>query len=512
MSEQKYLIEIGGIIARERTEKGMTQSELAEKIGTSQPAINRIEKGRQNISLDMVEKISQVLKTQILTVNDTNSLSFRVHGGRRLSGEVTLKTSKNAAVALLMASLLNRGRTVLSRVSKIEEVYRITEVLTSIGVKIRWINNKQDLELIPPKEFNLEALDEKAATKTRSIIMLLAPMLHRYNQFSLPYAGGCSLGERSIEPHVLALQPFGLRVDARRTPGRYEVTVDELEQKERRIILIERGDTVTENALMAAALTPSVTVIRNASPNYMVQDLCFFLQDLGVEIQGIGTTTLTIKGKREINKDIKYTPAEDPLEAMFFLTAALATDSEITIRRVPIEFMEIELETLHIMKADIDVSEEYASYNGRTRLVDLVVKPSKLVAPPDKIHPMPFPGINIDNLPFFSLIAACAEGRTLIHDWVYENRAIYITYLSYLGAKVELLDAHRVYVEGPTRWKPTDMTTPPALRPAAVLLLAMLAAPGQSFLRNIYTINRGYEDLASRLNKLGADIEPLTSI
>ena len=504
--------EIGGIIARERTERGITQSELAEKIGTSQPAINRIEKGRQNISLEMVGKISEVLKTQILTVNDTDSLSFRVNGGKQLAGEVSLKSSKNAAVALLMATLLNRGRTVLRGVSKIEEVFRIVEVLESVGVRIKWINNRHDLEIVPPKEFDLSKIDEKAATRTRSIIMMIPPLMHRYHKFSLPYAGGCSLGARTIEPHLLALRSFGLEVDSTSNPGEYLVKIGDIEAKERKIVLIERGDTVTENALMAAALCPSVTTIRNASPNYMVQDLCYYLQDLGVSISGIGTTTLVVKGLKSINKDVEYTPAEDPLEAMFFLTAAIATKSEISIKRVPIEFMEIEFETLRIMNADIEYSDEYKSYNGRTRLVDIVVKPSEMIAPPDKIHPMPFPGINIDNLPFFSLIAACARGRTLIHDWVYENRAIYITALSNLGAKVELLDAHRVYVEGSTTWRPTDMTTPPALRPAAVLLLAMMAAPGQSILRNIYTINRGYEDLANRLNKLGADIHPLTNI
>ena len=125
---------------------------------------------------------------------------------------------------------------------------------------------------------------------------------------------------------------------------------------------------------------------------------------------------------------------------------------------------------------------------------------------------MPFPGLNIDNLPFFALIAATAKGRTLIHDWVYENRAIYLTELSKLNAKVELVDPHRVYIEGPTKWKPAEIVTPPALRPAVVILLAMLAAPGVSMLRNVYSINRGYEDLAERLNSLGARISVLRDI
>jgi UDP-N-acetylglucosamine 1-carboxyvinyltransferase len=154
-----------------------------------------------------------------------------------------------------------------------------------------------------------------------------------------------------------------------------------------------------------------------------------------------------------------------------------------------------------------DLSSEYVARNGRTRLVDITTKRSELHAPLDKIHPMPFPGLNIDNLPFFAVIAAAAQGQTLIHDWVYDNRAIYLTELTKLGASVKLLDPHRVMVEGPSRWRAAEMMCPPALRPAVVMLLAMLAARGTSVLRNVYVINRGYEDLAERLNALGAQIE-----
>jgi UDP-N-acetylglucosamine 1-carboxyvinyltransferase len=272
-------------------------------------------------------------------------------------------------------------------------------------------------------------------------------------------------------------------------------------------VLTERGDTVTENALLAAARHDGVTVIRNASPNYMVQDLCFYLEALGVRIDGVGTTTLTVHGVSDIRRDVDYSPSEDPIEAMSLVTAAIVTSSEITVRRVPIEFMEIELAVLAGMGLQYDLSPEYLADNGRTRLVDLVVHPASLHAPIDKIHPMPFPGLNIDNLPFFALIAATATGSTLIHDWVYENRALYLTELTKLGAKVTLLDPHRVYVEGPTRWSGAEVMCPAALRPAVVVLLAMLAAKGTSVLRNVYVINRGYEQLADRLNLIGARIE-----
>ena len=506
---------IGETIEQMRLEKGWTQDDLAEAVGTSQSAIHRMEKGNQNISLEMVKKLSEALGNQILSINDSVSQSFRIRGGKELSGEITINTSKNAAVAILCASLLNSGRTVLHKVARIEEVFRIIEVLESIGVKCHWRNRHRDLEIISPRELKLDEMDVEAARKTRSIIMFLGPLLHKYKEFKIPYAGGCSLGTRTVEPHIQALKSFGLMVDAKSCSGFYEVKVRQEtlnKYTNRYIVLTERGDTVTENVLMAAALAPGTTTIVGASPNYMVQDVCFFLEKLGVKISGIGTTTLVVKGRSRIDDDVEYNLSEDPIEAMSFIAAAIVTNSEITIRRAPIEFLEIELEILKNMNAKIERSPEYLANNERTRLVDLTVKKSKLVAPVDKIHPMPFPGLNIDNLPFFSVIAAVSEGRTLIHDWVFENRAVYTTELSNLNAKVELLEAHRVYIQGPTNWRPAEMVAPQALRPAVVVLIGMLAAPGTSILRNVYSINRGYQDFAARLRHLGADITPLTGI
>ena len=505
-----YKGRIGNLIRDARKHRGLTQSQLAELLSTSQSAINRIEKGHQNLSLEMIARIGEALDSELVSLGAVGPTHLRVTGPTTLSGSIDVKSSKNAGVALLAASLLNKGRTTLRKVARIEEVNRLLEVLTSIGVKCTWLNEDNDLELIPPDEFDLGAIDVAAARRTRSIIMFLGPLLHRLDAFELPYAGGCDLGTRTVEPHMAALRPFGLEVKA--TEGSYHATVSRDVSPRRPIVLTERGDTVTENALLAAALDPGVTVIRNASPNYMVQDLCFFLEKLGVRIEGIGTTTLTVHGREEIDVDVDYAPSEDPIEAMSLLAAAIVTQSEITIRRAPIEFLEIELALLEEMGFVYERSEEYVAANGHTRLVDLTTKVSTLHSPIDKIHPMPFPGLNIDNLPFFAVIAAVAEGQTLIHDWVYENRAIYLTELTKLGASVKLLDPHRVMIEGPTHWSGAEIVCPPALRPAVVILLAMMASKGTSVLRSVYVINRGYEDLAERLNSLGASIETFRDI
>ncbi|WP_037609939.1 UDP-N-acetylglucosamine 1-carboxyvinyltransferase [Streptacidiphilus rugosus] len=506
-----YLARIGKLIRTARQHKGLTQAELAEALTTSQSAVNRMERGQQNLSLEMIARIGEALDSEIVSLGYAGPMHLRVTGGRRLTGSIDVRSSKNAGVALLCASLLTTGRTTLRQVARIEEIYRILEVLTSIGVKARWINNGSDLELTPPAQLDLDAMDADAARRTRSALMLLGPLMHLAPHFRLPYAGGCDLGTRTVGPHLAALRRFGLKVTA--TEGSYHADVEPGVAPARAIVLTERGDTVTENVLLAAARHPGVTVIRNASPNYMVQDLCFYLERLGVKVEGIGTTTLTVHGVEQISCDVDYAPAEDPVEAMSLLAAAVVTSSELTIRRVPIEFLEIELTVLEEMGLDYDRSEEYLARNGHTRLTDLTVRPSKLTAPADKIHPMPFPGINIDNVPFFAAIAAAAHGDTLIHDWVYDNRAIYLTELNRLGANVKLLDPHRVLVQGPTtRWRAAEMMCPPALRPAVVVLLAMLAAEGTSVLRNVYVINRGYEDLADRLNSIGARIETFRDI
>jgi UDP-N-acetylglucosamine 1-carboxyvinyltransferase len=493
---------IGHLIAQIRQERGLTQAEFAKRLSTSQSAVNRIEHGKQNLSLETLGRISDVLHKQLISLSG-KAVNLRIEGGHELSGEITLKTSKNAAVALLCASLLNYGVTRFTSFPKIEEVYRIIEVLQSIGVRIKWVGS--DIEIRRPRELKLDHIDAEAARKTRSVLMMLGPLLHDYKTFKIPYAGGCRLGERTVEPHLYALQEFGLNVVA--TRGHYEVTVDRKHAD--RVVLYEQGNTVTNNALMAAARFEKSTIIQSASADYMVQDLCLFLKKMGAKIDGFGSGTLKIQGVRHIKKNVTFALTEDPIEAMFFISAAVTTNSNITIKRVPIDWVALELLKLQKMGVRFTMSERYKAGNGAVDLVDLQVHKhdGKLRALDDKLHPNLWPGLNADNLPYFVPIAALLNGRTLIHDWMYENRAIYYTEMTKVGMTVELADPHRLFVIGPTKFTKADVVCPPALRPASLLLIGMLAADGISTLRNIYTINRGYEDIAERLNSLGAHIQ-----
>ncbi len=496
---------IGHLIAQIRQERGLTQAEFAKRLATSQSAVNRMERGKQNLSLETLGRISDVLNKQLISLSG-GSVNLRVEGGHELHGEITLKRSKNAAVGLLCASLLNEGMTRFESFPKIEEVFRIIEVLESIGVQVRWVNGS-DLEIRRPATLKLDKMNAESARKTRSVLMMIGPLLHDYASFKIPYAGGCKLGMRTVEPHLFALENFGVEIVA--TQGHYNVKVKK--KPAGRVVLYESGDTVTENIIMAAARSTNETVIELASANYAIQDVCFFLQKLGVKIEGIGTTTLKIRGVNSIKKNVTYAPTEDPIEAMFFVSTAITTNSKITVRRVPIEFMALELLKLEKMGVKIEQSPRYKAANGQTDLVDLTVHKhnGKLQALPEKIYSRPYPGLNADNLPYFVPIAAVLNGRTLIHDWMYENRAIYYTEMTKVGMVVELADPHRLYITGATKFSKADVVCPPALRPASLLLIGMLAAEGISTLRNIYTINRGYEDIAERLNSLGAHITVL---
>lgn len=428
---------------------------------------------------------------------------FEIKGGKKLKGEVVVNSSKNAAVALLMASLINSGKTTLKNVPEIEEVNRLVEVLESIGVKIK--KNKRNFEITVPQKISIGGINRQAAEKTRSIILMIGALAGKLRNYNIPQAGGCRLGSRTIKPHVFALENFGIKIETK--PKNYTVSSKKLEFAE--VVLYEAGDTATENALIAAAQIPGKTILRLASANYMVQDLCFFLEKLGVKIKGIGTMTLEVEGVQNINKNVNYEISEDPIEAMFFISLAVTTESQLKIRRCPIDFLYLELLKLEKMGLKYKITKKYLANNNKTKLADIEIYSSKLKALEEKIHPAApsSAGINIDNLPFFVPIATQAKGKTLIHDWVYENRASYFTEINKLGAKIELIDPFRVYVKGPTKLKGAEMICPPALRPAAIILVALLAAKGKSILRDVYPINRGYENLEGRLRKIGADVK-----
>ena len=427
---------------------------------------------------------------------------FTIKGGKTLKGSIEVKPAKNSAVAILCATCMIPGKTTLTRVPVIEEVKRIIEVLTSIGLQIEW-KRSDKLEIINEGNIDLEQLDHEAFSKTRSGILLLGALSSLKDQFSLPKTGGCKLGKRTANPHIMALEHLGFHIEektdfhriSQQNPGGTE------------FVMYESGDTATENAVMAASKLSGTTTIHFASANYMVRDLCHFLNRAGADISGLESSKFSIEGVQELNPVAEYAIMPDPIEAMTLISIAITTGSRITVVGCPIDFLRLELEKLKVMGQKMNISDVYTSESGHFDLVDIEIIPSQLNALDDKIYGRPFPGLNIDNLPLFLPILTQAHGQTLVHDWPYENRAIYYTELNRLGAHTMLHDPHRITITGPTKLQPAEIICPPALRPAVNMVICMLAADGTSILRNGYSIERGYENLVERLNELGAEIE-----
>lgn len=425
-----------------------------------------------------------------------------INGGKKLNGEIINQSSKNSAEALLCACLMIKGPVTLTDVPQIEGVNRILELLSSIGVKIE--RSGTTIHLDASADLTLDKMDQHAAEVTRTSLLLLGALAAREKKYSLYKSGGCHLGERTVRPHLYALQKLGVNVVSK--DCYYEVK-NSRPLHSAHVVLYESGDTTTENVIMAAVLAPGVTTLKMASANYQVQDLCYFLNSVGANIQGIGNTTLTITGVDKLQASEEYPIMPDPIVAMTFISVAITTASNLTIKNCPLEFLELELYKLEIMGQKFAIKNERLSKNGKFQIVDVEIMLSKLTALPDKIYGRPFPGLNIDNLPLFIPLLTQAIGRTMVHDWAYENRATYSLELQKLGAKITLLDPHRIWVEGPTEFTPAEITCPPALRPAVNILIAMLAAKGKSVLHDTYVIDRGYENLYDILNKAGADIK-----
>ena len=504
----KDQLRIGKFIKSIRKERGLTQAQFAKKLGTAQSAVARMEKGGQNFSTQELIKIGNVLDHQLIKLHREERDDFIIHGGQKLSGSIETNSSKNGAMGLMHAALLNKGVTTLHGIPKIQEVHRIIEIFQSIGVKIEWIK-KHSIKISPPKKFKFDEINKKSARRVRSFMMSIGALIHHIKSFEIPTAGGCKMGERTIAAHKHGIEQFGVDITTRNSG----YLVERKKLKPAEIVMYEASDTATENILIAAAGIPGTTTIHFAQQNYMVQDVCFYLQKLGVKIEGIGSLKLIIHGVKNINVDVEYHNSEDPIESMMFITAAIATDSQLTVTRCPIDFMKLELLKLEKMGVIIKKSKVYTSKNKKTELVDVTIIESKnLFALSDKIHAQPYPGINTDNLPFFVPVALKAKGTTLIHDWMWENRAIYFTELNRLGASIKIADPHRVYIEGGEKLFAGELVCPPALRPSTMLLVTMLGIQGRSILRNVYSIKRGYENIVERLNSIGANIEVVKEI
>ncbi|MDD2731201.1 MAG: UDP-N-acetylglucosamine 1-carboxyvinyltransferase [Candidatus Portnoybacteria bacterium] len=415
---------------------------------------------------------------------------FAIFGGRPLRGEIEIRGAKNAATPILAACLLTSEPCVVDNLPLIEDVFRMLEILQSLGVEVEWLDKRR--VRIRAKEVAPEKIDQEKVCQMRSSILILGALLARCRNFKIAPPGGCIIGSRPVETHFAGLAELG--AEARQQDGHYFVTRKKMPPaKSRKIILQEFSVTATENILMAAALMPGMTQLRIAAAEPHVQDLVRFLNKMGAKIKGGGTHELEVRGVKKL-KGTRHFLIPDPIEAGTFIVAAAATRGKVAIKNVIAGHLDLALGKLKEMGVNFELTKNGVTVSPTTRFCAA------------KIQTLPYPGIPTDLQAPLAVLCTQAEGRSLIHDPMYEGRFKYLNELVKMGADATVLDPHRAVISGPTPLYGKEITSFD-LRAGATLIIAALVADGQSQISEIYQVDRGYEKIEERLAKIGADIK-----
>ncbi len=419
---------------------------------------------------------------------------FVIHGEKPLMGEVIIKGSKNAATPILAAALLTKSPCLISNVPLIEDVFRMIELIESLGVNVKWLS-KNKIK-IQARELNPSRLKNEIICQLRSSVLLLGPLLARLGKIEFPSPGGCIIGARPLETHLRAFESLGVKINRRGEKYIFSFPT-KLKNKINDIILKEFSVTATENILMFASLLPQKTIIRLAAAEPHIQDLILFLQKLGVKIEGSGTHCLVVKGKNQLG-GAEHHLVPDYIEAGTFLIAIAATRGKALVKGVMLDHMDAIIYKLREMGVRLKI------YSRKDNLSDILVLPSlKLKAV--NIQTLPYPGLPTDIQAPFGVLATQADGTSLIHDPLYEGRLRYVNELNKMGANCLIADAHRAFIVGPTPLYGKEITSFD-IRAGATLIIAGLMAKGKTIINNIYQVDRGYEKIEKRLRKLGANI------
>lgn len=414
-------------------------------------------------------------------------MRFEITGGVKLGGKIKVAGNKNAVLPAMAAALLTDEKITLLNVPKIGDVEVMGQLLTQIGVEVSGIGtSKLEIQAKNIREINL---DPDLVSKLRAAILLSGPLLVRTGKFSMRHPGGDIIGRRGVDTHLEALETLGAKIV--KDSDNYSGSIGKF--KANKIFLTEASVTATENTLMVAALTPGVTVIKNAASEPHVTDLSKMLNKMGAKISGIGSNLLEVYGVKRLT-GVEFEVGPDYIEAGTLAVAAAVTSGDIEIEGVNLDNMEMIL--IHLSKMGVNVVSFGKSLN---------VKPSKLTAAA-KIDSGLYPAFPTDLMSAAIVLATQAAGVTLLHDWLYESRMFFVDKLISMGAAVTICDPHRVLVSGPTKLRGQELDTPD-IRAGIALVIAALAAEGKSLINKVELIDRGYEAIEERLSKLGAKIK-----
>jgi UDP-N-acetylglucosamine 1-carboxyvinyltransferase len=422
---------------------------------------------------------------------------FVIEGGRPLSGTVTPAGNKNGALPALAASLLTEEEVVVRNVPRIRDVETMLALLEHLGVEVDW----RDDHVVALRARNLSGteVDRVLSEKIRASFLCAGPLLARLGRVQMPPPGGDVIGRRRLDPHLDAFRALGAVVEATRSS--YTIVAPRGGLRACDFFMDEPSVMGTENALMAAALTPGTTVIHNAASEPHVQDLARMLLQMGANIEGIGSNVLIIEGKAELG-GADYTIGPDYIEVGSFVALAAVTGGELRVK-------DVRVDDLRMTKLIFERLGCRMQFDGD----DLVVPPrQRLQVKNDegdaiaKIDDGPWPAFPADLTSIALALATQADGLVLIFEKMFENRLFFVDKLVSMGARVMLCDPHRAVVSGPSRLHGAKMESPD-IRAGMAMLIAALCAEGRSEIGNIRQIDRGYERIDERLRTLGAQIE-----
>ncbi len=423
---------------------------------------------------------------------------FVIEGGYPLSGTVVPAGNKNAALPILAACLLTEEELVVGNVPRIRDVDSMLALLEDLGVNVLW---RDDHELSLRATSVGGEVDASLAERIRASFLLAGPLLARTGEVLMPPPGGDFIGRRRLDPHVDALVALGASIETSRAGYELRATGG---LSATQVFMDETSVMATENTLMAAALTPGTTTIRNAASEPHVQDLARLLVAMGAEIGGIGSNVMTVEGKQKLG-GARHTICPDHIEIASFMALAAVTGGELRIKdTVP--------DDLHMIRMMFERLGLRSEFDGD----DLIVPPDLHLKVRDdvgdaipKIDDGPWPAFPADLTSIALAVATQAEGTILIFEKMFENRLFFTDKLTSMGARIVLCDPHRAIVSGPSRLHGERMESPD-IRAGMAMLIASLCAQGVSEIGNVRQIDRGYERIDDRLRELGARIERIS--
>ena len=414
--------------------------------------------------------------------------SFVIEGGRPLNGRIQAAGNKNGALPILAACLLTTEPVVLRNVPRIVDVETMIELLNDIGAEAEWTaaNEVQ----VRAAEITKQELDEELCSRMRASFLVMGPLLARVGHVSAPPPGGDVIGRRRLDPHIHAFAELGAQIDI---GLRYELHGGSLSGKH--IFLDEASVMATENAVMAATLTPGETVIGNAACEPHVQDLCRFLVSLGAQIEGIESNVLRIHGVETLRGG-EWEVGPDHIEVGSFIGLAAITGGDVTVDGVK------QADLVDKLGVQVELGDDFVRVPPRQ---ELVVQ-DDLGGHVPKIEDGPWPAFPSDLTSVALTVATQAAGTILMFEKMFENRLFFTDKLVSMGARIILCDPHRAVVTGPSRLRGQRMESPD-IRAGMAMLLASLCAEGPSTIGAVHQIDKGYERIDERLRALGAQIE-----